>query len=92
MKPMEILPPVFTASFQYFTVPLPFLQTPAGMGPESGGIHRNGIRIELDSEIRLENHVYMQIYVYEYLYTNRSVVSIICTSAHYDFKDINTCL
>jgi len=57
---------------QYFTVPHPFLQESTGMGLESAGIHRNETGIELESsEMRLENHVYMQIYVYKHLYTNR---------------------
>ena len=43
-----------THGFQYFTVPLPFLQ-------ESTRIHRNGTGIELElSEMRLENQ-YMYI-------------------------------
>jgi hypothetical protein len=42
---------------QYFTVP-----------PIPEGIHRNGTGIELES--KLENHVYLQIYVYKHLYTN----------------------
>jgi len=45
---------------------------PAGIHRNGTGIHRNETGIELESsEMRLENHVYMQIYVYKHLYTNR---------------------
>ena len=68
-----------------------------GMGPESAGTHRNGTGMELElTEMRPENQ-YIYISTCIQIDTTDTTASLdtftlICTSAHCDFKDINTFL